>query len=373
MEAAPPISGLNEINHAIYHHPRIYTAKMKTYTAKILLLLILTMSCAMKPYPKTDHFDGEKFTNPWNTFPLKNFWDVIKWRVGGTRGKWPDSVENKPYALPQPQDEKAIVTYINHATFLIQIKGLNILTDPVLSERVSPVSFAGPKRVRPPGLPLEKLPKIDLILVSHNHYDHLDLPTLNVLLKRDKPRIIVPLGDEAWLAKKNIKAEAMDWWQEIKHKDITVTFAPATHWSGRSLTDKNECLWGSFFVKSDEVKIYFAGDTGMGPHFDMIKIRLGPPDLALLPIGAYEPRWFMQPFHLNPKEAVEARKILGATQAIGMHFGIFQLSDEDFDQPVRDLKTAMIENKLKDEDFLVLDVGQSQKIKSATSTSGTGL
>lgn len=312
-------------------------------------------------YPISDHYDGEKFHNLGKNDDLKSFFTVLKWKLTSDVDEFPEHVpiKNYPYRSLAP-NEKVNATFINHATFLVQLPGLNVLTDPIYSMRASPFSFMGPKRVKEPGLPFDVLPKIDVVLVSHNHYDHLDLETLKRLDEKFHPLFLVALGDEDLLKKNGIQnVKPMDWWEEVKVKDVKFIFTPAQHWSARHFWDKNDALWGSWMIDNGIQKIYHGGDTGYSGHFRDIKSRLGAPDLALLPIGAYEPRWFMKHHHMNPKEAVKAHIDLGATRTIGMHFGTFQLTDEGINQPEMDLRKAKADSKISDDQFLVLEQGQS--------------
>lgn len=326
----------------------------------MLKLIILLFPLVAFSYPKSDHYDGEKFFLPWGD-DLKSFFTVLKWKWTSEPAKWPEEVKNKNYPLrPLTPTEKINATFINHSTFLLQLPGLNILTDPVFSERTSPFTFAGPKRVRAPGIAFEVLPPVDVVVVSHNHYDHMDIEALKMIDAKFHPLFLVPLGDERHLLKAGIQnVKALDWWEEVRVKDVRFIFAPAQHWSARQLWDKNECLWGSWMIDNGAQKVYFAGDTGLGKHFLDIKSRLGSPDLALLPIGSYEPRWFMKYYHMNPEEAVQAHIDLGADRSIAMHFGTFQLTDEGIDQPVIDLKAALKKRQISEEKFMVLDQGQA--------------
>jgi L-ascorbate metabolism protein UlaG (beta-lactamase superfamily) len=259
--------------------------------------------------PKSDHFDGKRFFNP-NGVGLKNVWDLIKWQIAGNRKKWPSKVTipAPPPPIEVTDEQDVVVTFVNHATALIQMKGLNILTDPIWSLRTSPVQWAGPKRVYAPPIPFEFLPPIHLVLISHNHYDHLDADTVRELYRVHKPRFLVALGDKEVMRDIGVpNCDEMDWGDEIQFNESTrVIFTPSQHWSSRKLNDKNKSLWGSFLVIYKGRKIYFAGDTGYGEHFKNLSEKYGAIDLALLPIGAYEPRWFMKGHHMNPSDSVQA-------------------------------------------------------------------
>jgi L-ascorbate metabolism protein UlaG (beta-lactamase superfamily) len=235
-----------------------------------------------------------------------------------------------------------------------------LLTDPIFSDRASPVGFAGPRRVRPPGVALADLPRVDIILLSHNHYDHMDIPSLRALQARCNPTIVTGLANGAYLARKGVPgAIELDWWQAVEMAELRITYVPAQHWSGRGLRDRRHMLWGGFVVESAAGRIYFAGDTGFFTGFDTIRSRCGPPDVALLPIGAYEPRWLMTTQHMNPAEAVEAHRMLEAQRSLGMHWGTFQLTDEGIDEPRRALDVAKAEAGLAAEDFLAPVPGET--------------
>lgn len=305
----------------------------------------------------SDHFDGKEFFNPWGVNNQKTLWDVMKWKIQSGAATWPEFVETPRFPLPHPTPETYVVTWVNHSTFLIQTGTLNILTDPIWAKRASPVSFAGPKRVVNAGIEFDQLPKIDVVLVSHNHYDHLDIETLQRLSKRDLPLILVPLGDKALLSGRGVKnIEEMDWYQEKNLDDCQFTFLPAQHWSARGLFDRNHSLWGSWGIDLMGAKIYHAGDTGLGPHFLEIRSKWGQADLALLPVGAYEPRSFMKAMHMNPSEALEAFRILQARHALGMHLETFQLTDEAWEEPRREL-LKIIDSESR---FEVLQIGESR-------------
>lgn len=317
-------------------------------------------------YPISDHYDGKKFFNPGGAND-KPFSDLIKWQWTSTKTPWPKWVDNKAtpnFSQPASLSE-AVVTYINHSTFVIQLQNLTIITDPHFGERASPVSFAGPKRVRAPGAAIDKLPKIDIVIISHNHYDHLDVGTLERLQKIYDPVFLVPLGNAKYLKSTNsTKVFELDWWQSHSLKDYNFTLTPAQHWSARGLWDRREALWGSFAIQwqgeSKSHRIYFSGDTGWGDHFKNTSDKMGSFDLSFLPIGAYEPRWFMKAQHINPEEALHAHELLKAKTSIGMHFGTFQLTDEGIDDPVIGLKQALAAKKISDDQFQVLEVGQTK-------------
>jgi L-ascorbate metabolism protein UlaG (beta-lactamase superfamily) len=235
----------------------------------------------------------------------------------------------------------AALSFIGHSSFLLRLPGLVVLTDPVFSGRASPLSWAGPQRARPPGLALDQLPPVDLVLVSHNHYDHMDLATLRWLAARGTRHAITTLGNAERLRQVGFgRVDELDWWDSAPAGPVQVTATPTRHFSRRGLTDGNRSLWAGFALRGPDGQVLFAGDSGAGSHWQAIADRLGPPDLALLPIGAYEPRWLMAPVHMNPAEAVQAHHDLGARQSVGMHFGTFQLTDEAIDAPVRALAGA---------------------------------
>jgi len=278
------------------------------------------------------------------------------------RVPWPDSIENPPYdPPPEPSSpEDIVVTYIGHSTFMLRVGGLTILTDPIFSLRCSPVSWAGPKRVRRPGVRLADLPPIDLILLSHNHYDHMDLPSLRALRGRGDAVVLTALGNGSRLTRLGFThVEALDWWGSTQVGKALVTATPARHFSARTLWDRNRSLWSGFMIEAAGRRLLFAGDSGAGGHWAEIGKKLGPPDLALLPIGAYEPRWMMAAVHMNPQEAVQAHQALGAQRSIGMHFGTFRLTDEAVDAPVQALSLARDAAKLGPSQFSILGFGQS--------------
>lgn len=293
--------------------------------------------------PVSDHFDGRRFHNPSGVEP-RGLREVLAWVLHRERGVWRKWTDASPGPPPPRRVEDLRVTFVNHATTLVQISGVNVLTDPVWSERVSPVTFAGPKRVRPPGIRFEDLPPIDAVLVSHNHYDHLDLATLARLVRRDRPRVVTGLGVSALLARRfgGVDAAELDWWQSLDlAPGVAVASVPVQHFSGRGTSDRNGTLWTGFVISAPAGRVFFAGDTGYGPHFSEIARRFPGIRLAILPIGAYRPEWFMGPIHVTPAQAVDAMRDLGAGTAVGMHFGTFELTDEGEDEPPRDLEKAL--------------------------------
>lgn len=293
--------------------------------------------------PKSDHFDGQRFFNPGGASAGKSFGDFLRWRRTSAPRPWPVWREYPP-ALPPPNivgPDDVAVTFINHVTFLVRFADLTLLTDPVYALRASPVQWAGPRRVHPPGLLFEQLPNIDVVFVSHNHYDHMDLATLRRLNRVHAPLFVTGLGNGTFLRQQGLKQVIeLDWWQQTRVRGTDLQFMPAQHWSSRGPGGRNHTLWGGLWMRNKSRRVYFAGDTGYASFFSEIRQRCGQPDLALLPIGAYEPRWFMRDQHMNPQEAVRAHLDLGALISVAMHFGCFQLTDEGIDEPLVELQRA---------------------------------
>jgi L-ascorbate metabolism protein UlaG (beta-lactamase superfamily) len=307
---------------------------MKKFSA--LIFIVLLCSCAHQPDAKTNApFDGVKFDNI-EPFKDKSIFDLFRWQIESMSESipWPDEIDSEQFKPYSQRSVKPIITVINHASVLIQVDNLNILTDPHYSLRASPVQFAGPKRVVKPAIAFDDLPLIDIVLISHNHYDHLDLDTLKRLNDRDAPKFVAGLKTKSFLEDNGIKAAIeLVWWQSITANNTKISFVPAQHWSARGIFDDREMLWGGFYIENS-YKIYFAGDTGYGKFFKRIKEKLGAPDLSLIPIGAYEPRWFMKDSHLNPKDSLQAFKDLESKKMIGIHFGTFKLTDEGYNDPI---------------------------------------
>jgi L-ascorbate metabolism protein UlaG (beta-lactamase superfamily) len=296
---------------------------------------------------KSDHYDGARFynENP-KARKHKSLYEVAKW-------KWQTKPKEEEIELAQNisnpdlattiQSQEVFVTFINHATTLIQLEGLTILTDPVFSDYVGINSLLSVKRSQKAGMDFKDIPKVDLVLISHNHYDHLDLPSIKKIFKRDNPLFIVPLKNGVFLKEIGIeKIVELDWWDfYVLNEKQTVTLTPAQHWSGRGIFDRSKSLWGGFIIQHKNMKVFFAGDTGYASHFREIFHRFGAMDVSLLPIGCYKPRWFMKEQHMDPEEAVNAHIDLHSSYSIGIHFGSFKLADEGINQPVVALKKAL--------------------------------
>jgi L-ascorbate metabolism protein UlaG (beta-lactamase superfamily) len=318
--------------------------------------------------PPSDHFDGTVFRNqnPASTAG-RSLGDFLKWQRTSRATPWPRRVANRARPdLPVSLEKGGIAfTFVNHITYLVQFRGLNVLTDPVYSERVSPVQWSGPRRVREPGLAFDALPTVHTVLVSHSHYDHLDVDTLVRLEHAHRPLFLTGLGNRAFLEDHGLgRVRELDWWESVEHEGHRYTYVPAQHWSGRALSGRNRTLWGGFVIESDGRKVYFAGDTGYWDHFRQIRARCGRMDVAMLPIGAYEPRWFMKDMHMNPDDAVRAHLDLEATLSIGTHYGCFQLTDEGIDEPLRELAVARERHGVRDTDFVALETGATFRVRA---------
>jgi L-ascorbate metabolism protein UlaG (beta-lactamase superfamily) len=322
---------------------------------------------AQKPYhsgPVSDHFDGTRFFNPAGSAP-RGLRDLLKWQLGGKRARWPQSVPTTP-AQPAAQVADMTITMVGHATLLIQTAGVNILTDPVWSQRASPLSFLGPKRVAAPGIAFADLPKIDVVLLSHNHYDHLDITTLRRLHQSHAPQIITPLGNDTVIhaALPETRIITRDWGQTTSFGPLHYHFEPCHHWSARGARDRSMALWAAFVIEGPSGKILHIGDTGFdsGRPYQTLTARHGPLRAAILPIGAYEPRWFMRDQHQNPDEAARGFLLSGAKYAIGHHWGSFQLTDEPRSAPLDALAAALHQHNIPPDRFRALPPGAAWDI-----------
>jgi L-ascorbate metabolism protein UlaG (beta-lactamase superfamily) len=315
--------------------------------------------------PVSDHFDGTRFFNPNGVGPGTTR-SLLKWQFSGERSRWPKSA---PSPFPQAKPARKVdgndlrIIMIGHASMLIQVAGLNILTDPVWSARVSPFSFIGPKRVVEPGIRFEDLPPIDIVLVSHNHYDHLDLATLKRLHEAHAPHFVTPLGNDTIIRRtaSSARISVMDWGDRLSISDgITIDAEPCHHWSARGTGDRRMALWAAFVISTPAGKIYHVGDTGFhdGINYIAAREKHGGFRLAILPIGAYEPRWFMKGQHQNPDEAVQGMKLCNADSVAGHHFATFQLTDEPIDAPTLALQAALKSHAIDPQRFRPMRAGE---------------
>jgi len=313
--------------------------------------------------PVSDHFDGRHFFNPEARAPgrLDPRRFLNRW-ASGERAAWPERVPVRPTVPPRRVPGNAmLVTWIGHSTVLVQAAGINIITDPIWSDRASPFSFIGPRRVRAPGVRFEDLPRIDLVLVSHNHYDHLDLPTLRRLWDRDRPAIVTSLGNDAILRSAGIDSVALDWGQTfVRPGRFEAMVERNHHWGSRWGADRNRALWSAFTVRTAAGNIFFAGDTGWGDGgWARAAARHGPFRLAIIPIGAYLPREVMQDSHIGPAEAVRLFETLDPTRALAVHWGTFQLAFDGIDDPPRALAAQLQRRHIAAGRFLVAEAGQA--------------
>lgn len=320
--------------------------------------------------PISDHYDGARFFLPGQTQD-KTQAELWKWRMAGGKQAWP-AHHPSPFrdAPPERVAGRGLrVTLIGHASFLIQTGGLNILLDPVFSDRASPFGFVGPKRVNPPGIALDGLPPIDWVLLTHNHYDHMDIPALRTMAERHAFRILTPLGNDAILNAANVKApvETRDWHQSVDlSAHVRGHLIPAKHWSARGLFDRRHALWSGFVLETPAGIVHIVGDSGYHqPLFTSVREKFGDPRLSLIPIGAYEPRWFMKDQHVGPDESVQAFLDCGAQSAIGCHWGTFQLTDEAIETPAEELAKELALKNIVPERFVAFRPGQVWDIAAA--------
>jgi len=301
----------------------------------LYIFLLITSGLLFSEYKNTNGVASDK-----------SFGDMLKWIRSDVVPEITKIEISSDWEEINLSEDDNYAIWIGHSTFLIKKNGVTILTDPIFSKRASPFRNIGPKRLIPPAIPLNKIPKIDVITVSHNHYDHLDIRSLKKISKNHPDAIfLVPAGDEKLLQRKRIKnVYNFNWWESIEHKEFVFTFTPVQHWSKRSLFDRNKSLWGGWYIKNKDYSIYHAGDTGYSKDFIDTRLKLGAPKYAFIPIGAYDPEWFMAESHVNPEDAVKIMLDLEAEKAFGMHWATFTLTDEDTIEPKERLKKAVDEN-----------------------------
>jgi len=363
--------------------------KIHRNAGMILLILSLVLGCFLplaarvsepgtyseKTEQVSDHFDGIRYFNPHApqappSPPGQAAKWLWKWIFRTHRPQWRTQTDFLPGEPPaaHAQEGSLYITPIGHGTFLIQMDGVNILTDPIWSERCSPLSWVGPKRKHEPGIRFEDLPPVDAVLVSHNHYDHLDLPTLRRLAKKGMPRAIVPLGNADDMETSGIPTvDELDWWQSVRlSANVTITLVPAQHYSSRTLWDRNQSLWGGFVVSGPSGNVFYSGDTGYGPHFQEIARRFFPIRVALLPIAPFRPSQAGDPaqgyrriIHMGPADAVQAHLDLGTPVSIAAHFQVFQLGFDGFNDAVNELVASLKEHHLKPDAFIAPVFGQT--------------
>jgi len=305
--------------------------------------------------------EGDLFVNLAGPRPLPGAGEMFPFLM---RKAWGAMVGRNGAAKLVPYDRQALahnpsVTWIGHATFLVRMDGVTFLTDPIFSDRASPLAFAGPRRLVPPGVPLDQLPPLDFVTISHDHYDHADFPTIQALAARGVP-FFVPLGLGALVREAGGTATELDWWQEARFGPVRIACVPAQHFSGRTLTDGRQRLWAGWVVAGPTRRFYHAGDTGYFDGFREIGSRLGPFDLAALPIGAYAPASIMHFVHMNPEEAIQAALDLGTSTAVGMHYGTFDLTEEALDEPPRRFHAEATRRALEPVDAWTLDIGETR-------------
>jgi L-ascorbate metabolism protein UlaG (beta-lactamase superfamily) len=327
----------------------------------VVIVTGILLSGPRYPGPKSDHFNGSRFINP-HGVKAKGGRELLKWMINRKRGRWQEQVTENYGKHPLSHFRGGIrITYVNHSTFLIQVDGLNILTDPIWSKRASPFRWIGPQRMRPPGIRFGDLPRIHLVVLSHNHYDHLDMDTMRMVSAAHHPRVIAPLGVKALLDREYISGVSeIDWWDEVEvDHQVTIQAVPAQHFSGRGMLDRDATLWCGYVLKTGAGNIYFVADTGYNEEmFKDIPKRCGPIKLSLIPIGAYKPGWFISPIHVSPEEAVRIHLDTECETSIAMHFGTFPLADDGYDDPVQDLSEAITKYSLSRDSFIVMREGE---------------
>ncbi len=353
-----------------------------------LACALLSSCTAVNPYydAARSHHRPAGFQNNYNEFTTKGLADFLRWQFAAARDGLPKPpqtvtprvVPDRAFIAANANARTAMqpaITWIGHATVLAQLGGITLLTDPVFSDRASPLSFIGPRRQQAPGLSLAELPHVDVVLISHNHYDHLDEASVRALNAQPggPPVFVVPLGLKPWLAELGIgNAVELDWWQSHSVRGVEVVLTPVQHWSGRGLTDRLATLWGGYAVFAPDLHLYFSGDTGYSKDFADIRRRFAERqggsgfDIALLAVGAYEPHWFMSTQHVTPAEAVQIHRDLNAKRSVGVHWGTFNLTDESLDEPPKALAAARRAAGVAYDEFFLLAIGETRKLARRT-------
>jgi len=340
------------------------------FVGLVIISILFIYNIADAQQGNFDHHTEDGFRNPWPGYEDRGYYDLLKWgvweRITGDKPEKKDQYDfplvNNDGSYLRGNTSDFTVTWIGHSTLLIQLDGINILTDPIWSDRCSPVQWAGPKRHVQPGIDFDKLPQIDLVLISHDHYDHLDKNTIKRL--GNKPLYLIPLGIGEFLKSQGItRYQEMDWWDTISFNKLKIICTPAQHFSGRKGLDRDRTLWASWVVKGDKNNIYFGGDSGYFPEYKKIGELYGPFDFAALPIGAYLPRWFMGPVHLSPQDAVQAFLDLKGINFVPIHWGTFGLADEPLDNPPQELQKEIKNRNLNAENFWLLKHGEIRIVK----------
>ena len=334
----------------------------------LLIFLSILFSESNKYYDHSkSHHTPEGFTNPYLSLEnqsksFSSFWKMMKEERPKILGEQKIIITDISVINGKINTQKDFMVWIGHSTILIHMSGKTILTDPIFSDRCSPVQFLGPKRYSDPAISVEDLPEVDIILISHNHYDHLDRNS--VIKLGNKPIWIVPLGLKDWFENEGItNIREYDWWDEDIVKEIKIYCLPSQHWSKRTILNSFETLWASWAVEINDFRFWFAGDTGYNQYlFSEIGERLGPFDLSAIPIGAYEPRWFMKQAHVNPEESVLIHQDIGARYSVAIHWGTFALTDEPLDEPPKMLRKALIEKEISSDHFFVMQHGATRSL-----------